>query len=182
MREGEAIGLTWDCVGFEHGKLAVDKQLQREKKKGAKYVFSTVKNGKTRVIVPAPWVMQLLKIQKVRQAEWRLKAGSAWEKSDLAFTDELGQFLWIHNVYRDFKKIVTSIGLPQVRLHDLRHSYAIASIQAGDDIKTVQSNLGHATTAFTLDVYGHVASQMKQASADRMEGFLGEVLAQQKSP
>lgn len=49
---------------------------------------------------------------------------------------------------------------------------------AGDDIKTVQSNLGHVTAAFALDVYGHVAGQMKQASADRMESFLGEVLAQ----
>ena len=123
MREGEAIGLTWDCVDFEHGKLTVNKQLQREKKKGAKYVFSTVKNGKTRVIVPAPWVMQLLKKQKAQQAEWRLKAGSAWEQSRLVFTDELGHFLWIHNVYRDFKKIVASIGLPQVRFHDLRHPY-----------------------------------------------------------
>jgi len=181
MREGEAIGLTWDCVDFEHGKLTVNKQLQREKRKGAQYVFSTVKNGKTRVVVPAPWVMQLLKKQKARQAEWRLQAGCAWQPGDfpnLVFTDELGHFLWIHNVYRDFKKIVSSIGLPQVRFHDLRHSYAIASIQAGDDIKTVQSNLGHATAAFTLDVYGHVTDQMKQASADRMESFIGEVLAQ----
>ena len=184
MREGEAIGLTWDCVDFEHGKLTVNKQLQREKKTGAKYVFSTVKNGKTRVIVPAPWVMQLLKKQKAQQAEWRLRAGSAWQQgdfADLVFTDELGHFLWIHNVYRDFKEIVASIGLPQVRFHDLRHSYAIASIQAGDDIKTVQSNLGHATAAFTLDVYGHVTDQMKEASAERMESFIGEVLAQQKS-
>lgn len=55
--------------------------------------------------------------------------------------------------------------------HDLRHSYAVASIRAGDDIKTVQSNLGHATAAFTLDVYGHVTNQMRQASAERMEGL-----------
>ena len=61
------------------------------------------------------------------------------------------------------------------------HSYAIASIQAGDDIKTVQSNLGHATAAFTLDVYGHVTDQMKEASAERMESFIDEVLAQPKS-
>ena len=180
MREGEAIGLTWDCVDFKHGKLTVNKQLQREKKKGARYVFSPVKNGKTRVIVPAPWVMQLLKKQKAQQAEWRLRAGSAWDPGDFAnlvFTDELGHFLWIHNVYRDFKKVVASIGLPNVRVHDLRHSYAVASIQAGDDIKTVQSNLGHTTAAFTLDVYGHVTDQMKEASAQRMEDFIKEVVA-----
>ena len=47
--------------------------------------------------------------------------------------------------------------------------YAVAALQSGDDIKTVQENLGHHTAAFTLDVYGHVTEQMKQASAARME-------------
>ena len=53
--------------------------------------------------------------------------------------------------------------------------YAVASIRSGDDIKTVQENLGHATAAFTLDIYGHVTEQMKQASADRMEQFIQAV-------
>ncbi len=60
----------------------------------------------------------------------------------------------------------------------LRHSYAVAAIRAGDDIKTVQGNLGHATAAFTLDVYGHVTGQMKQASAARMESFIQRVSGQ----
>ena len=58
----------------------------------------------------------------------------------------------------------------------LFRSFAVASIRAGDDIKTVQSNLGHATAAFTLDVYGHVTDQMKQASAARMDTFIKDVL------
>ena len=58
---------------------------------------------------------------------------------------------------------------------DLRHSYAVAGLQSGDDIKTVQENLGHHTAAFTLDVYGHVTEQMKQASAARMERFIQSV-------
>ena len=65
---------------------------------------------------------------------------------------------------------------PMERFHDLRHSYAVASLESGDDIKTVQANLGHATAAFTLDVYGHVTDQMKEASAQRMEGFIKGVL------
>ena len=52
------------------------------------------------------------------------------------------------------------------------HSYAVAALQSGDDIKTVQENLGHHTAAFTLDVYGHVTDQMKRASAERMEQFI----------
>ena len=54
---------------------------------------------------------------------------------------------------------------------------ATAAIRAGDDIKTVQGNLGHATAAFTLDVYGHVTDQMKRESADRMERFIRTVSA-----
>ena len=61
---------------------------------------------------------------------------------------------------------------PETRFHDLRHSYAVAAIKSGDDIKTVQENLGHATAAFTLDVYGHVTEKMKQESAARMEQFI----------
>ena len=63
----------------------------------------------------------------------------------------------------------------EIRFHDLRHSYAVAAIMSGDDIKTVQENLGHATAAFTLDRYGHVTDQMRQASAERMEQFFKSV-------
>ena len=51
----------------------------------------------------------------------------------------------------------------------------MAAIRSGDDIKNVQSNLGHATAAFTLDVYGHVTDQMKLDSANRMERFYRSV-------
>ncbi len=50
-------------------------------------------------------------------------------------------------------------------MHDLRHTYAVLSLQNGDDIKTVQTNLGHASAAFTLDVYVHVSDRMQRASA-----------------
>ena len=66
---------------------------------------------------------------------------------------------------------------PETCFHDLRHSYAVASIQSGDDIKTVQENLGYATAAFTLDVYGHVTEKMKRESAARMEAFIQTVNA-----
>ena len=70
---------------------------------------------------------------------------------------------------------MVKIGSPETRFHDLRHSYAVASIKSGDDIKTVQENLGHATAAFTLDIYGHVTEKMKQESAARMEQFIKTV-------
>jgi integrase len=72
-------------------------------------------------------------------------------------------------------RIVRNTGAPATRFHHLRHTFAVASIKSGDDIKTVQENLGHATAAFTLDVYGHVTKQMKQDSAERMEQFIKSV-------
>ena len=141
------------------------------------YHLVPTKNSKGRKIAPAPFVMGLLRAQWRRQAEWRLKAGPVWEDSGLVFTDELGGHFMPHTVYHNYKKVVASIGLPDARFHDLRHSYAVAAIRSGDDIKTVQGNLGHATAAFTLDVYGHVTDQMKQESAARMEDYINGVLA-----
>ena len=77
-----------------------------------------------------------------------------------------------HTLQSFYKEIVKKIGAPEVRFHDMRHSYAVAALQIGDDVKTVQTNLGHATAAFTLDVYGHVTDQMKEESANRMERFI----------
>ncbi len=55
------------------------------------------------------------------------------------------------------------------------HSYVVAALQSGDNVKTVQQNLGYHTTAFTLDVYGHVSESMKRESAERMEAFINQV-------
>ena len=68
-----------------------------------------------------------------------------------------------------------SLGLGEARFHNLRHPYAVVAIESGDDIKTVQSNLGHATASFTLDVYGHVSQNMRRQSAERMDRFIRKV-------
>lgn len=175
MREGEALGLMWDCVDFRKGTILINKQLQRQKHKGGEYIFAPLKNDKNRLITPAPFVMRLLQEHRRAQLEMQLKAGQCWENSGLVFTDESGKHLAIHTVYKDFKKVVDVIGAPATRFHDLRHSYAVAAIRSGDDIKTVQNNLGHATASFTLDVYGHVTDQMKQASAERMEAYIADL-------
>ena len=128
------------------------------------------------MITPAPFVMKLLKAHRGKQTEQRLKAGELWEDSGLVFTDGMGHHLNGETVYKNFKRIVADLGIPSARLHDLRHTYAVASIRSGDDVKTIQQNLGHATAAFTLDVYCHVTEEMKKASAARMETYIKEVL------
>lgn len=177
MREGEVLGLTWDNIDFLRGTIMINKQLQKEKKAGGKYRLVSLKNDSPRRITPAPWVLQLLENQALQQKKEKDIAGSAWENPmNLVFTNKNGRHLIPQTVVRHFKDIVTSIGRPDARFHDLRHSYAVASLMAGDDIKTVQGNLGHATASFTLDVYGHVTDQMQKASAERMEAYIQRVL------
>lgn len=175
MREGEVLGLTWNCVDFDRGTITISKQLQKERRGTGAYHLVSPKNGKSRRITPAKTVMEVLRQQRQQQTDWKRFAGESWEKSDFVFTDTLGHHFSAQTVYLHFKKLAAKAGYPDARFHDLRHSYAVAALQSGDDIKTVQENLGHHTAAFTLDVYGHVTDRMKQASADRMEGFIKSV-------
>jgi integrase len=175
MREGEVLGLTWNCIDFDNGTITINKQLQRERGGTGVYHLVSTKNGKSRHITPAPSVLEVLKDQERRQSEWRVQVGEAWEDSGLVFTDEIGHNLSAQTVYLHFKKLAAQAGYTAARFHDLRHSYAVAALQSGDDIKTVQENLEHHTAAFTLDVYGHVTERMKQESASRMEQFIKRV-------
>lgn len=172
MREGEVLGLTWGNVDFENGTIWIDRQLQKNSATGERRLVTT-KNDKGRRITPAPTIMDVLRDQRRRQTEWRLQAGQAWENAnDLVFMDALGRYLVAQTVYKHYKRIAAQIGIPDARFHDLRHSYAVAALQSGDDIKTVQENLGHHSAAFTLSTYAHVTEQMKRESADRMEQFI----------
>ena len=173
MRQGEVLGLTWDRVDFKRGTITIDRQLQKDVGGGSSYSLVVPKNSKGRVITPPPDVMKLLKEQRCKQAEWQIKAGPAWGNEwGLVFTNEVGGPIMPHTLYHNFKHIVEALDLPEVRFHDLRHTYAVAAILAGVDIKTVQANLGHATAAFTLDVYGHVTEQMKRKGADKMQEYI----------
>ena len=124
--------------------------------------------------------MGLLRRQYQNQATQRLKAGDLWQgwqtaeerKTGLVFTTAEGKNISQTSIRYHFKKVVSAIGVPACRVHDLRHTFAVLSLQNGDDIKTVQGNLGHATAAFTLDVYGHVSEKMKDDSAARMEAYI----------
>ena len=175
MRQGEVLGLKWDSIDFKNKTLLIHQQLQRDKTKGGGCYFAPLKNDKSRLISPPPFILDALREHRRQQLEMRLRAGELWENQDLVFTNEIGGHLIHQSVHRAFKKIVTPLGLPAARFHDLRHTYAAAALQAGDDVKTVQDNLGHHTAAFTLDVYGHVTDKMKQDSANRMQRFYEEV-------
>jgi integrase len=170
MRQGEILGLSWDCIDFQSGTIFIYRQLQKVK---GVYRFETLKNNKTRTITPAPSVMEALKELRRTQLEWQLTAGTAWQNKDhLVFTNQLGDHLTHITVYNNFKRIMKLLDLSETRFHDLRHTYAVMALQSGDDIKTVQENLGHHAAAFTLDTYGHLTERAKKESAERMERFI----------
>ncbi len=172
LRQGELLGLTWDCVDFENNTLLINKQHNKSKGE-SEYKFGSLKNDSVRVLTAAEAVMDVLMRQKRLQNQWAQNAGELWNNEDnLVFTTETGRYVNNKTLYLNFKRIARSIGLPNLRFHDLRHSYAVNSLRAGDDIKTVQENLGHATASFTLSTYAHATPGMKRESAKRMEDYI----------
>ena len=180
LRESEAMGLTWDCVDFDRGTILICKQLVKLPLSKGGFRLDTPKNGKSRLIKPAPFVMQLLKDRETEQIQDRFKAGESWKgfqsdaerKTSLVFTTKDGLHIHPQTLYNHLKKVLLTLGITQTCVHDLRHTYATLGLQGQDDVKTVSQNLGHATVAFTLDRYGHVSQSMMDESSRRWEALI----------
>lgn len=175
MRESELIGLSWDSIDFEHGKIHLYRQYSKSRRKGESWTFTSLKNRQARVFRPPKEVFEALRKVKLQQAEWRLKCGECWQETKLVFTNEVGQHLSMSTIYSHFKRVVSLMGLPEIRFHDLRHTFATLALQNGVDYKTLSAALGHATVAFTMDRYGHISETMMQASADRMQAYIESI-------
>lgn len=172
LRQSELLGLTWDCVDFEKHTLLINKQHNRVKG-DTEFRFHSLKNDQIRTITVADEIMEVIQHQKTRQEGWAQLLGGEWNNwENLVFTTETGRYIHNKTLYMHYKRIVRKLGMDELRFHDLRHAYAVNSLRAGDDIKTVQENLGHATASFTLSTYAHATQGMKQESANRMEKFL----------
>lgn len=180
LRKGEVCGLSWDDVDFDSGTITIRNQLQREKYMSGKYILTSTKNSKERTIKPAPYVMKMLQDRKIKQYKTMLSSNGNWNNElNLVFTNDWGKrpgrAIRPDRVYASFKKIVASMGIEDMRMHCLRHTYAVISLKNGDDIKIIQENLGHASAAFTLSTYVHVTSDMKDKSSERMEEYIEKI-------
>ena len=123
LRQGELLGLTWDCVDFERGLLLINKQHNRVKG-DTEFRFASLKNDKARVLTAADEVMEVLRLQKQRQESWAAALGDGWENLDnLVFTTEFGRYINNKILYQNFKRIMKKLGKPNLRFHDLRHPY-----------------------------------------------------------
>ena len=182
LREGELLGLMWDCVDFEKGTILVNKQLRRSQRKGGTYYFSPPKNNKSRCLTLAPSVIQLFRLQKLEQNSMRMEAGDAWEEHGLIFTNQTGGYLSYRTVYDCFKRIVRNIGAPATRFHDLRHTFATHALTSGVDAKTLSGILGHTNASFTLDTYTHVTTDMQKTACGIVGGFMEDIFGKELKP
>jgi integrase len=76
-------------------------------------------------------------------------------------------------LHRSYKRLLERAGLPRIRFHDLRHTYATLALRNGVPVKVVSETLGHASITLTLDTYSHVLPDMQEDAAARMEQLLG---------
>ena len=178
LRQGEILGLTWDCINWEKNTVNVKQQLIRARQckhktyedNEPRYKLTRVKNDKGRYICVADEIMDIFRTRLEEQNKQRKIAGDLWDEPfpNLVFENEFGKNLAHATIRKHFKKIVAEIGLPEERFHNMRHNYTVAALESGDDVNTVQENLGHATPNFTLKVYDHVTATRRTESAKRM--------------
>jgi len=175
MRQGELLGLTWGAVDLPGGRLEVRASLDR--RSAGDWSLEDPKSSRSRRRIElSPEAVVALRAHRARQAEARLLVGSDWQDHDLVFADAWGAPLdGSHVTGRDLRLLLVRAGLPRIRFHDLRHTFATLQLANGTHPKVVQEILGHSTIALTLDVYSHVTPTMHRDAADTMSRLLRPV-------
>ena len=114
------------------------------------------------------FVHQLIAVLK----QQKKKVGS----SHWVFPSPTGGPISPDSVLHMLHRVLKRAGLPRVRFHDLRHTFATLALQNGVDIKTVSGMLGHFSAGFTLDTYAHVTTVAQKEAAKAMERVLTAAL------
>ena len=163
LRRGELLGLKWEDLDFEHENLRIKRQIARINGEIVEAPLKT-KNA-YRTLPLAEDTIAVLKQQKK-------KTGS----SPWVFPSPTGGPISPDSVLHMLHRVLKRAGLPRVRFHDLRHTFATLALQNGVDIKTVSGMLGHFSAGFTLDTYAHVTTAAQKEAARTMEKVLTAAL------
>lgn len=167
LREGELLGLKWDDVDLEAGTLRVRRALS-ETRTG--HIFEPPKNGKGRNIKLTQAASEALRSHLKLQLAEIQASGDGYHDQGIIFASRKGTTMNAKNLTsRSFKPILKRAGLPDIRLHDLRHTCATLMLCEGVHIKVVQELLGHATISITLDTYSHVLPGMGDEAVGAMD-------------
>ena len=164
FRLGEMLGLEWKDVNFETNVISVNRTCLYSKAKGGLYT-ETPKTQQSRRSLKVPQgVIDMLLRWKERQNVQRQRIGSKWIETDRIFTKWNGLTLDRSAPGYFYKQFCERTGMRYVTTHSMRHLNASLLINAGVDVKTVQSCLGHSTATTTLQIYAH-SFQTAQAAA-----------------
>lgn len=159
LRRGELLGLKWEDIDLECGNLRVRRQVARINGSVVEAQLKT-KNAYRTLALSADAV-------GVLQAQKKKVGGSTW-----VFPSPNGGPISPDSVLHMLHRVLNRAGLPRVRFHDLRHTFATLALQNGVDIKTVSGMLGHYSAGFTLDTYAHVTTAAQRQAAGKMANVL----------
>ncbi|MEG8183919.1 site-specific integrase [Nocardia terpenica] len=166
LRRGEALGLKWSDVDLSGRRLVIRQALHRV---DGKLQLEQVKTEGSNATLPLPRpLVAILRNHRKQQLEERFKAGREWKESGLVFTTKFGKPIEPRNANRMFHALCTKARVPQVRVHDLRHSCATLLFTQGVEAATVQRILRHSSITVTTGIYMEVIESVKRDALDSM--------------
>ncbi len=168
MRRDELLGLHWHDIDFDEECLYVRRSVSRIAKYGIVVSQPKTKTSRRKIALPA-FVLEALKAHKEHQAVLREKAGARWQNNDIVFCNIYGGYLSETRLQSNFKKLLKSAELPNVRFHDLRHSAASFFAKLGVHPKVVQEILGHSDISMTMNVYSHAFPSMQEEAMNKLD-------------
>jgi integrase len=172
MRRGELLALRWRDVDLAAGKLRVELSLEQTKA-GLRFKAPKTRHGRRTITLPASGIATLQAHWKAQQ-EHRLKLGVGKAPDDaLVFCNWDGTPRSPNAVTKQWASAVSSLGLPKVSLHALRHTHASQLIASGLDVLSISRRLGHGSPTITLGVYGHLFSNTDDRAAQVIEAAFG---------
>ena len=165
LRKGEICGLKWEDFDERCGILKINRSVGRTKS-GAILIGKTKTETGSREILLPPSTSELLRKRKLNSiSEWIFPNFRNAEKP-----------INPQNAYQHLKALLKKAGLPLIRFHDLRHTFATHAIAGGVDAKTLSGILGHANASFTLDTYTHVTTDMQKNAARIVGNFIDNII------
>ena len=160
LRRGEICGLKWCDFDEKHGTLSVCRNATAKKGGGVSIGETKTDTGNRLIYLPESTVKMLKKRKKRALTEWIFS--NPYRPEDP---------LLPNSAYQKLKKILKKANLPNIRFHDLRHTFATHALTSGVDAKTLSKILGHTNASFTLDTYTHVTSDMQDRAANIVGNF-----------
>lgn len=171
LRRGEILALRWSDFDWVSRKLNIQRQIRTVKGKGLQERPPKSAAG-LRVVELGERDIEKLKKHVDIQQRMKELAGDRWKENGLIFPSTIGTFLSPWNYYTKFIEFSKKAGLPEIRLHDLRHTAATLMLKHDVHPKIVQERLGHADIAITLNTYSHVLPSLQSEAAAKLDEAL----------